>query len=111
VGRIRQGDPLPQKQARAIAVTDRGQAMKPIRRPFKSAIPKRSIIVGGKKTSISLEDEFWDALREIAKERQTTLQDLFTSINTGRRDANMSSAVRVFILAHFRNVKGPRITV
>jgi Ribbon-helix-helix domain len=59
-------------------VSDRGQAMKPIRRPLKSAIPKRSIIVGGNKTSISLEDEFWEALREIAKERQTTLQDLFT---------------------------------
>ena len=80
-------------------------------KPIKSAVVKRSIKIAGHQTSLSLEDEFWEALREIAKERQTTLQDLFTSINTGRRDANMSSAVRVFILAHFRNVKGPRITV
>jgi predicted DNA-binding ribbon-helix-helix protein len=66
-------------------------------------MPKRSITIRGNKTNISLEDEFWQALREIVKERQTTLQDLVTSINAERRDANLSSVVRVFILAHFQN--------
>jgi len=49
----------------------------------------------------SLEKGFWEALTEIVKERQTTLQELVTSINAERRDANLSSAVRVFILDHF----------
>jgi len=70
-----------------------------------------SIIVGANKTSISLENEFWRALREIAKERQTTLQDLFTSINTGRRDANMSSAIRCLFLLTSKMSKRPRMTV
>jgi predicted DNA-binding ribbon-helix-helix protein len=76
--------------------------MKPARRRLQSSIPKRSIIVGGKQTSISLEG-FWEALRQIVKERQTTLHDLFTTINAERRDANLASAVRVYILAHFQN--------
>jgi predicted DNA-binding ribbon-helix-helix protein len=71
--------------------------------PFKSFRVKRSIAIDGHKTSISLEDQFWEALREIVKERQTTLQELVMSINAERRDANLSSAVRVFILAHFQN--------
>jgi predicted DNA-binding ribbon-helix-helix protein len=71
--------------------------------PFKSFRVKRSIVIGGRQTSISLEDQFWEALREIVQERQTTLQELVTSINAERRDANLSSAVRVFILAHFQN--------
>jgi predicted DNA-binding ribbon-helix-helix protein len=64
---------------------------------------KRSIIVGGKKTSISLEEGFWEALGEIVKERQTTLAELVTGIKAERRNANLSSAVRMFILAHFQN--------
>jgi predicted DNA-binding ribbon-helix-helix protein len=76
-----------------------GKAMKP-RRPLKSSIVKRSIIIGGRKTSISLEAEFWGALKEIVKERGTTLQELVTSIKAERREANLSSAVRVFLLRH-----------
>jgi predicted DNA-binding ribbon-helix-helix protein len=79
----------------------RCKAMKPTRRPLKSSIPKRSIIIGGKKTSISLEEGFWKALRVIVKERQTTLQELVTSINFERQNANLASAVRVFVLDHF----------
>jgi predicted DNA-binding ribbon-helix-helix protein len=71
--------------------------------PFKAFRVKRSIAIGGHKTSISLEDQFWEALREIVKERQTTVPELVTGINAERRDANLSSAVRVFILAHFQN--------
>jgi predicted DNA-binding ribbon-helix-helix protein len=77
-----------------------GKAMK-LKGPWKSSRVKPSIRIAGNKTSISLEEGFWDALTEIVKERQTTLQDLVTSINAERRDANLSSAVRVFILDHF----------
>jgi predicted DNA-binding ribbon-helix-helix protein len=70
-------------------------------KPVRTRAPKRSITVGGKRTSIRLEEGFWEALREIVRERQTTLQDLITSINTQRRNANLSSVVRVFILDHF----------
>jgi predicted DNA-binding ribbon-helix-helix protein len=76
--------------------------MKP-KGPLKSSLLKRSIIVGGKKTSISLEEGFWEALGEIVKERQTTLAELVTGIKAERRNANLSSAVRMFILAHFQN--------
>ena len=71
-------------------------------KPGKSTVLKRSIIIAGRKTSISLEDQFWDGLREIAKERGSTLQELVRSINAKRQNANMSSAVRVFVLRHYR---------
>jgi predicted DNA-binding ribbon-helix-helix protein len=77
-------------------------------RPVKSLVPKRSITIGGKKTNISLEQGFWEALKEIVKERQTTLQELITSIKAERRDANLSSAVRVFVLDHFATNKRRR---
>jgi predicted DNA-binding ribbon-helix-helix protein len=75
--------------------------MKPVR-PLKSSILKRSIIIGGRKTSISLEDQFWEALNEIAKERGATVQELVKSINAKRQNANLSSAIRVFLLRHYR---------
>jgi predicted DNA-binding ribbon-helix-helix protein len=68
---------------------------------------KRSILIGGKKTSISLEDQFWEALREIAKERGATLGDLVKSIEADRRSANLSSVFRVFILDQFAASKRP----
>ena len=67
-----------------------------------SAIVKRSIAVGGHKTSISLEDEFWDGLREIAEERRMTMAQLVESVDRGRRNANLSSAVRVFVFMELR---------
>src|SRR5882757_7520156 len=57
-----------------------GQAMKP-RRTLKSSIAKRSIVIDGSKTSVSLEDQFWEVLREIATERGTTLTGLITGID------------------------------
>jgi predicted DNA-binding ribbon-helix-helix protein len=71
-------------------------------KPGKSTVLKRSIVIAGRKTSMSLEDEFWDALREIAKKRGSTLGDLVKSINAERQNANLSSAVRVFVLRHYR---------
>jgi predicted DNA-binding ribbon-helix-helix protein len=67
-----------------------------------SPIRKRSVKVAGHKTSISLEEPFWQALREIAREREMTTGALLNSIASKRVEANLSSAVRVFVLEHFR---------
>jgi predicted DNA-binding ribbon-helix-helix protein len=68
-----------------------------------SPIGKRSLVFNGKKTSVSLEDEFWNALKEIAAERHVKLSDLVTAIDGRREHANLSSAVRLFVLDYYRN--------
>jgi predicted DNA-binding ribbon-helix-helix protein len=65
---------------------------------MKSLVVKRSIVVGGHKTSVSLEDAFWNDLRKIANAREVTLSNLVTSIDTGRQQGNLSSAIRLFVL-------------
>lgn len=67
---------------------------------MKSAIVKRSIILNGHKTSISLENEFWLCLREIVDQKKMKLSVLLRQIDNERNHANLSSAVRVFILNH-----------
>ena len=67
-----------------------------------SPIRKRSVKVTGHTTSISLEDPFWHALREIARERGITTAALINSIASKRVEGNLSSALRVFVLEHFR---------
>jgi predicted DNA-binding ribbon-helix-helix protein len=69
---------------------------------MKSTVVKRSIILAGHKTSVSLEDAFWDGLKEIAKSRRKTLSDLVTSIDTDREQGNLSSALRLFVLNHYK---------
>src|SRR5262249_23755020 len=73
------------------------------RRTMKSIISKRSIIVSGQKTSVSLEDAFWNALKEIAYSRLLTLSDLVTAIDANREHGNLSSAIRLFVLTEFRD--------
>jgi predicted DNA-binding ribbon-helix-helix protein len=68
---------------------------------MKSSVVKRSIIIAGQKTSVSLEDAFWEGLKEIAKARRTTLSDLVTSIDTDREHGNLSSPLRLFVLGHY----------
>jgi predicted DNA-binding ribbon-helix-helix protein len=65
---------------------------------MKSPQTKRSIVVAGHKTSVSLEDAFWNSLREIAKARDMTVSDLVESIDADRRHSNLSSALRLFVL-------------
>jgi predicted DNA-binding ribbon-helix-helix protein len=69
---------------------------------MNSPVVKRSIVIAGHKTSVSLEDAFWQGLKEIADERDLTLSDLVASIDTGRRKGNLSSAIRLFVLDHYR---------
>jgi predicted DNA-binding ribbon-helix-helix protein len=71
---------------------------------MNSGITKRSIVINGHKTSVSIEDQFWSALKEIAAERQLTLSALVAIIDHDRGDLhNLSSALRTFVLARYRS--------
>jgi predicted DNA-binding ribbon-helix-helix protein len=69
---------------------------------LKSAVVKRSIVLSGHKTSVSLEDAFWEGLKDIAKARRVTLSDLVGAIDTERGHGNLSSAIRLFVLDHYQ---------
>ena len=68
-----------------------------------SGIKKHSIVLAGHKTSVSLEDAFWKSLREIAGGRDASLSKLLEEIDAERKFANLSSAIRLFILGHYRD--------
>jgi predicted DNA-binding ribbon-helix-helix protein len=70
---------------------------------MESAVVKRSIVIAGHKTSISLEDEFWSGLKEIVRKQKMTLGDLVGDIDIRRLHTNLSSAIRLFVLDHFRS--------
>ena len=70
---------------------------------MKSSVSKRSIVIAGHKTSVSLEDEFWNSLKEIASERNVTLGELIRTIDGNRQHANLSSAIRLFVLGVYRD--------
>jgi predicted DNA-binding ribbon-helix-helix protein len=69
---------------------------------MKSAIVKRSIVLSGNKTSVSLEDAFWRGLKDIATTRRMTLSDLISKIEVDREHGNLSSALRLFVLNHYQ---------
>ena len=69
---------------------------------MKSPVVKRSIIIAGHKTSVSLEDAFWKALKEIAAGRNVTLSELVGAIDAERQHGNLSSAVRLFVLDYYQ---------
>ena len=68
-----------------------------------SPVSKRSIDIAGHKTSISLEDEFWNSLNEIAGERGMSLAAMIGAIDGDRKHVNLSSAIRLFVLGVYRN--------
>ena len=72
---------------------------------MKSSVVKRSIVIDGHKTSVSLEDAFWTELKNIAHTQQVTLSDLVSKIEGAREQSNLSSAIRLFVLHHFREDK------
>ncbi|MDE1934531.1 ribbon-helix-helix domain-containing protein [Bradyrhizobium sp.] len=73
---------------------------------MKSSVTKRSILVRGHKTSVSLEEAFWIAVKEISGERGTTPSALVSDIDRRRQLGNLSSAIRLFVLDHFRTAAG-----
>ena len=70
---------------------------------MKSLVVKCSIVVAGHKTSVSLEDAFWEGLKEIARGRNITLSELVGAIDSERQHGNLSSAIRLFVLDFYRN--------
>jgi predicted DNA-binding ribbon-helix-helix protein len=66
---------------------------------MQTTVTKRSVVIAGRKTSISLEDEFWHGLRAIARQHQRTLSAVVGEIDQHRR-GNLSSAIRVFVFDH-----------
>jgi predicted DNA-binding ribbon-helix-helix protein len=92
---------LPQSNAlllfpcRVFATTCGGMIM--------SLILKRSVVLAGHKTSVSLEDAFWRSLKEIAAYQHVTLSALLVSIDSGRDHGNLSSAIRLFVLNFYRD--------
>jgi len=70
---------------------------------MKSPVVKRSIVVAGHKTSVSLEEAFWSGMKEIALLRSLTLSELVGEIDGGRQQGNLSSAIRLFVLDYFRS--------
>ena len=73
---------------------------------MKSQVVKRSIVIAGHKTSVSLEDAFWKGLKEIAAMRNIPLSDLVSTIDNERQHGNLSSAIRLFVLDHYRTQAG-----
>src|SRR3954451_19128072 len=74
----------------------------PIQRLMKSPVVKRSIVVAGHKTSVSLEEAFWNGMKEISGLRDMTLSELVGEIDSNRQQGNLSSAIRLFVLDYFR---------
>ena len=72
-----------------------------------AAVTKRSLAVAGHRTSISLEDAFWRGLRDIATSRGLSISALVAEVDRGRGRADLSSALRVFVLAWFRGMVVP----
>jgi predicted DNA-binding ribbon-helix-helix protein len=74
---------------------------------MKSPVVKRSILLSGHKTSVSLEEAFWQGLKEIASGRNLSVSALISSVDARRAEGNLSSAIRLFVLDHFRALAQP----
>jgi predicted DNA-binding ribbon-helix-helix protein len=74
---------------------------------MKSLITKRSVRIAGRRTRVSVEDAFWESLREIAKVRNEALYKLVEAINAYRQSSTLSSAIRLFVLDYYRNRLSP----
>lgn len=68
---------------------------------FPDQCQKRSVLVSGHRTSVSLEPAFWDELRLIAEGQGVSLNNLVTTVDETRK-SNLSSALRLYILRHVK---------
>jgi predicted DNA-binding ribbon-helix-helix protein len=69
---------------------------------MKSSVAKHSLVIAGRHTSISLEDAFWRTFKDIAYRRHLTASELAATIDAERREGNLSSAIRLFVLDFYR---------
>ena len=72
---------------------------------MKSSAVKRSLVINGRKTSVSLEETFWRNLKEIADSQGVTLSNIVTMIDRTRQQKNLSSAIRLFVFEQIKNRK------
>ena len=70
-----------------------------------TAIVKRAVLISGHATSVSIEAAFWDGLKTMARERGTSINALVASIDSERATANLSSAIRLAVLAFYRDAR------
>jgi predicted DNA-binding ribbon-helix-helix protein len=73
----------------------------------KSRVVARTVRIGGRNSGVSVEDAFWDAVKDIAAAEGTSLAGLVTTINRERQPANLSSAIRLFVLDYYRSRMRP----
>jgi predicted DNA-binding ribbon-helix-helix protein len=78
---------------------------------MKSLVVKRSIVIDGHKTSVSVEDAFWSRLKEIAHDEHATMSKMVGNIDKLRRHGNLSSAIRLFVLDRVRTLSAPRQSI
>ena len=71
---------------------------------MKSSVVKRSVVIAGHKTSVSIEDAFWSGLKQIAHGQHLTMSNIVGKIDASRQQGNLSSAIRLFVLDR---VRGP----
>ena len=69
---------------------------------MKSPVVKRSVVVNGHKSSVSLEEGFWSGMKEIAAGRNMPLSDLVSEIDKNRQQGNLSSALRLYVLEFYQ---------
>jgi len=74
---------------------------------MKSRIRRRAIVINGRKTSVSVEDAFWEPLKEIATARRTSVANVISLIEAHHQNTNRSSAIRVIVLEFYRDRKLP----
>lgn len=70
---------------------------------------KRTVLLGGRKTSVGLEDAFWQATKEIARLRNIPIYKLVAAINAEREHINLSSAIRLYVLDHYRRLAEAKV--
>jgi predicted DNA-binding ribbon-helix-helix protein len=75
----------------------------------KSVVIKRSIMINGHKTSVSLENEFWDGLHEVARDEHTTAPTLVEQVARSSDNCNLSSAIRLFVFNRLRRGNGNEV--
>lgn len=75
-----------------------GEDPQPEGRKSGVRVIKHSIVIAGHRTSVSLEDAFWRALKDIAAKDGVSLAGLVARVDAERGEANLSSALRVFVL-------------
>jgi len=75
---------------------------------MKSAVREHSVYINRRKTSVSLADDFWFGLLDIAVIKKATVPGLVARIDPGRKTLNLSSAIRMFVFKYFKTDETPK---